>query len=54
MTRVTGTERRPRTGLSVDLPMRARLRAGDAAAFGRLFDEHARTVYRHAVRVTAD
>ncbi|MET8154548.1 RNA polymerase sigma factor [Actinoplanes sp. NPDC049668] len=34
--------------------MRARLRAGDAAAFGRLFDDHAGAVYRHAVRVTAD
>ncbi|AGZ42703.1 RNA polymerase sigma factor [Actinoplanes friuliensis] len=38
----------------MDLPLRARLRAGDADAFGRLFDEHAATVYRHAVRVTAD
>ena len=30
--------------------MRARIRAGDAAAFGQAFDEHANAVYRHAVR----
>jgi DNA-directed RNA polymerase specialized sigma24 family protein len=31
--------------------LRAQIRAGDAAAFGQAFDEHARAVYRHAVRV---
>ncbi|WP_433830016.1 RNA polymerase sigma factor [Actinoplanes sp. CA-015351] len=31
--------------------LRARIRAGDTAAFGRMFDEHARAVYRHAARV---
>ena len=30
--------------------MRARIRAGDPAAFGQAFDEHAGAVYRHAVR----
>ncbi|MEV5691394.1 RNA polymerase sigma factor [Micromonospora globbae] len=30
--------------------LRARIRAGDAAAFGQVFDEHAAAVYRHAVR----
>ncbi|MCA2217330.1 RNA polymerase sigma factor [Jidongwangia harbinensis] len=30
--------------------MRARIRAGDAAAFGQVFDQHAGAVYRHAVR----
>jgi RNA polymerase sigma-70 factor (ECF subfamily) len=30
--------------------MRARIRAGDAAAFAQAFDEHAGAVYRHAVR----
>lgn len=34
--------------------LRARLRAGQPAAFGQIFDEHARVVYRHAVRVTGD
>ncbi|MGI5170376.1 RNA polymerase sigma factor [Spirillospora sp. CA-253888] len=33
---------------------RARIRAGDPAAFGRLFDEHASVVHRHALRVTGD
>ena len=31
---------------------RARIRAGDAAAFGQLFEDHAREVYRHVVRST--
>ncbi|MFE6054291.1 RNA polymerase sigma factor [Kitasatospora sp. NPDC056446] len=34
--------------------IRARIRAGDAAAFGQVFEDHARTVYRHAVRMTGD
>jgi RNA polymerase sigma-70 factor (ECF subfamily) len=38
----------------MDQSLRARLQAGDAAAFGQIFDDHARAVYRHAVRVTGD
>ncbi|MGK5553842.1 RNA polymerase sigma factor [Actinomadura kijaniata] len=38
----------------MELSARARIRAGDPAAFGDLFDEHARVVYRYAVRVTGD
>ncbi|MFJ8475380.1 RNA polymerase sigma factor [Kitasatospora sp. NPDC094011] len=34
--------------------IRARIRAGDAEAFGQVFEDHARTVYRHAVRMTGD
>ncbi|WP_239103310.1 RNA polymerase sigma factor [Microbispora corallina] len=34
--------------------MRARLRAGDTAAFGELFDEHAQAIFRHAARATGD
>jgi RNA polymerase sigma-70 factor (ECF subfamily) len=34
--------------------MRARLRAGDPAAFAELFDMYARGVYNHAFRLTAD
>ncbi|MFI0718089.1 RNA polymerase sigma factor [Streptomyces sp. NPDC021224] len=33
---------------------RVRLRAGDAAAFGRLYDEHAGSVYNHAFRLTGN
>jgi RNA polymerase sigma-70 factor (ECF subfamily) len=36
--------------MKVELPTRSRLRAGDRAAFGLLFDAFAGTVYRHAVR----
>ncbi|MEV6231890.1 RNA polymerase sigma factor [Saccharopolyspora shandongensis] len=32
--------------------LRSRVRAGDPAAFARLFDEHARAVFRHAARLT--
>ena len=32
--------------------LRAQLRAGDAAAFGQVFDDHARDVFRHALRTT--
>jgi RNA polymerase sigma factor (sigma-70 family) len=32
--------------------LRAQLRAGDSAAFGQIFDDHARQVYRHALRTT--
>ncbi|WP_191898384.1 RNA polymerase sigma factor [Planomonospora parontospora] len=38
----------------MDHSLRERVRSGDPAAFGRLFDEHARTVYRHALRVSGD
>jgi RNA polymerase sigma-70 factor (ECF subfamily) len=38
----------------VELPTRGRLRAGDPAAFGQLFDAGAGAVYRHAVRWTGD
>ncbi|MBP2702822.1 RNA polymerase sigma factor [Microbispora sp. RL4-1S] len=34
--------------------MRARIRAGDPAAFRELFGEHAQAIYRHAVRATGD
>ncbi|MFD0687931.1 RNA polymerase sigma factor [Actinomadura fibrosa] len=34
--------------------MRARIRAGDADAFGELFDEHVRSVHNHAFRLTGD
>ncbi|WP_042428785.1 RNA polymerase sigma factor [Streptacidiphilus anmyonensis] len=34
--------------------IRARIRAGDAVAFGELFDDHAGAVHRYAVRLTAD
>ncbi|MFF0864098.1 RNA polymerase sigma factor [Nonomuraea sp. NPDC003560] len=34
--------------------MRARIRAGDRAAFSRLFDEYAKAVYNHAFRLTAN
>ena len=33
---------------------RARVRAGDADAFGVLFDDHARVIHRYAYRVTGD
>ncbi|WP_320065875.1 RNA polymerase sigma factor [Micromonospora sp. RTGN7] len=36
----------------MDSSYRARLRAGDEAAFGELFDDHARVVHRHAYRWT--
>jgi RNA polymerase sigma factor (sigma-70 family) len=36
------------------MSVRARLRAGDATAFGELFDEHARAVYHHAFRLTGN
>lgn len=34
--------------------MRAQVRAGDPAAFGRLFDDFARAIYNHAFRLTGD
>ncbi|MFJ9968747.1 RNA polymerase sigma factor [Streptomyces avermitilis] len=38
----------------MEISLRARVRAGDPAAFGQIFDEYARVVYRHAVRWTGD
>ncbi|MDH6112099.1 RNA polymerase sigma factor (sigma-70 family) [Kitasatospora sp. MAP12-15] len=38
----------------MEISIRTRVRAGDPVAFGQLFDEHARVVHRHAVRVTGD
>lgn len=34
--------------------MRTRVRAGEESAFAELFDSHARAVYNHAFRLTAD
>ncbi|AGJ54600.1 RNA polymerase sigma factor [[Kitasatospora] papulosa] len=34
--------------------MRARIRAGDREAFAALYEEHARAVYNHALRLTGD
>jgi RNA polymerase sigma factor (sigma-70 family) len=38
----------------VELNLRARVRAGDPAAFRELFDDHARSVYNHGYRLTGD
>ncbi|KAB1140834.1 RNA polymerase sigma factor [Streptomyces luteolifulvus] len=38
----------------VDYPLHTRIRAGDPEAFRELFQDHARLVHRHAVRVTGD
>ncbi|MFE7170428.1 RNA polymerase sigma factor [Streptomyces sp. NPDC057616] len=38
----------------MELSLRAKLRSGDPEAFGAIFDEHARTVHRYAVRVTGN
>lgn len=54
MTRVTGTGGRQRTDTGVERKQRARLSAGEPAAFGELFDEHASAIYRHAARMTGD
>jgi DNA-directed RNA polymerase specialized sigma24 family protein len=34
--------------------LRARVRAGDRAAFADLYDQNARAVYRHALRLTGN
>ncbi|PIM65979.1 RNA polymerase subunit sigma-70, partial [Streptomyces sp. JV178] len=34
--------------------LRARIRDGDAEAFGEVFDAYARSVYNHAFRLTGD
>jgi len=39
-------------GTGVYRTLRARLRAGDADAFGQVFDDHAGDVHRHALRTT--
>lgn len=36
----------------MEATLRSRVRAGDPAAFARLFDEHAQAVFRHAARLT--
>jgi RNA polymerase sigma-70 factor (ECF subfamily) len=38
----------------VEQSLRDRLRAGDALAFGELFDAQAQVVYRHGLRLTGD
>ncbi|WP_042408971.1 RNA polymerase sigma factor [Streptacidiphilus carbonis] len=38
----------------MDNSIRAGVRAGDPAAFGQIFEEHGRAVYRYAVRVSGD
>jgi RNA polymerase sigma-70 factor (ECF subfamily) len=38
----------------VENSIRARIRAGDSAAFGQIFDEHADAVHRYAVRMSGD
>ncbi|MFK0152528.1 RNA polymerase sigma factor [Streptomyces sp. NPDC090493] len=48
---MTGAER---TGLVVELSLRDRIRAGDPEAFAELFGAHARAVYGHAARLSAD
>jgi RNA polymerase sigma-70 factor (ECF subfamily) len=40
--------------MGVEQTRRGRLRAGDPAAFGELFDEHAPAIHRHAARMTGD
>ncbi|WP_188194307.1 RNA polymerase sigma factor [Nonomuraea sp. SYSU D8015] len=36
------------------MSLRARIRSGDKAAFGELFDDYAKAVYNHAFRLTAN
>jgi RNA polymerase sigma factor (sigma-70 family) len=36
------------------MSIRARIRDGDKAAFGELFDDYAKSVYNHAFRLTAN
>lgn len=40
--------------MEVSTQLRTRIRAGDSSAFAELFDSHARAVYNHAFRLTAD
>ncbi|MFE2843169.1 RNA polymerase sigma factor [Streptomyces scopuliridis] len=48
------TQDRYRTETDVKHSPRARIRDGDPAAFGQLFEEYSRIVYRYAVRVTGN
>ncbi|MFF4505395.1 RNA polymerase sigma factor [Streptomyces sp. NPDC001401] len=50
----TETTSAERTGLVVELSLRDRIRAGDPEAFAELFAAHARAVYGHAARLSAD
>lgn len=50
----TETTSAERTGLVVELSLRDRIRAGDPEAFAELFGAHARAVYGHAARLSAD
>lgn len=43
-----------RTEVSVEISLRARIRAGDPQAFAQLFRAHAPAVYSHAARLTGD
>ncbi|MFC7545094.1 RNA polymerase sigma factor [Plantactinospora sp. GCM10030261] len=52
--RVTGTRSPGGTGRYVEMSLRARARTGDPEAFRELFDEHARSVYNHAFRLTGN
>lgn len=54
VTRITAARSSQRTGRSVEISLRARVRAGDPDAFRQLFDEHASVVHRHAVRMTGN
>jgi RNA polymerase sigma-70 factor (ECF subfamily) len=38
----------------MEMTTRARLGAGDEAAFAELFDQHAAAVYRHAIRLSGN
>jgi len=40
--------------MHVEMSMRSRVHAGDPEAFRELFDEHARSVYNHAFRLTGN
>ncbi|MCU1673247.1 MAG: polymerase subunit sigma, partial [Frankiales bacterium] len=48
------TDPAARDGDAADLLLWARARAGDAGAFGELFDRHAKAVYNFCFRLTAD
>ncbi len=54
MSGITGTPVAVRTGVDVELSLRARIRAGDPEAFAELFAAHAQALYGHAARLTAD
>lgn len=54
MTWITRTACVGRTGRSVNLSLRARIRAGDQQAFVELFHAHAQALYGHAARYLGD